>query len=556
MKKGKKRLITFVLACNLVAMNVCAAEINDITLNAGKIKVQGSSKDDIVSYKIYKNLSDGTDINNVCEIGEVKVSNGIFLFGFTMPKTIGGIETNGEYNLEIKDSVKKSLSFIYTGISYRQAFISELNSKTNENDIYTCFEGESSDQAYKNIVIMNNLGTDKEYYDLLDSNEKLKLAGLFLKEKGAGTLTEDNFSSIYNNAQFVQYLNKNTVTEGWLEKSDLSFENLKFKDIKDSNLKKWIVKILEQEKQYELYSEINKSYQIANVLYLLNNAKYTEYDKLIEKYNSEINIKDETYYITYESMTKPKKSSVNSKLKNLLATANACKVSEFKEKYKTAIDAIQNDNNKDVSGSTGGSSGGSGGGIALITPENINPTINVPKFTDLESVEWAKKAIEILASKGVISGYADNSFKPEQKIRREEFVKMVVSAKKIDLNKPSCTFSDVQQDKWYAEYVNAAFAQGIVSGVSEDTFGIGKEITREDMAVIISRLLPENDINNQDYTFADDKDISGYAKEAVYKLYNLNKINGVGNNLFGPKQIVTRAQAAKIIFDALVADNN
>ena len=113
-------------------------------------------------------------------------------------------------------------------------------------------------------------------------------------------------------------------------------------------------------------------------------------------------------------------------------------------------------------------------------------------------------------------------------------------------------FSDVAGGAWYAPYVNAAYQAGIIKGVSEKEFGIGKEITREDMAVIIARLKNYAGTEVQG-TFADEAGIADYAKDAVYSLYNAGKIAGVGNNMFGPKQIVNRAQAAKIIYDTLFA---
>ena len=136
----------------------------------------------------------------------------------------------------------------------------------------------------------------------------------------------------------------------------------------------------------------------------------------------------------------------------------------------------------------------------------------------------------------------------------EAFVKMVMSAARIDLDKPACKFGDVDQGKWYAQYVNAAYGEGVISGISETEFGIGKEITREDMAVIIARLV-DSEAAETTTDFADDADISEYARESIYKLYAAGKIAGVGNGRFAPKEIVTRAQAAKIIYDTLISGN-
>ena len=349
-------------------------------------------------------------------------------------------------------------------------------------------------------------------------------------------------------------MNKNTVTQAWLGESDLEFEGVKFQDA-DNELKNWILSVIDDGTVYSSYSDAEKKYREANVLYLLNNAKFTEYDALISKYDDAVGIKGETYYAAYINMPSLNQSNVNSAVKNALAVSKPMTKEAFKEVYKKAIEdekTAMNKKNSNAGGGGGGSS--SGGGVPVVVPEKTNPIAVVSDFTDIGGVDWAKDAIIALAKEGVVSGYEDKTFRPQQSIKREEFVKMVISAAHIDLNKPTCKFGDVEQDKWYAQYVNAAYGEGIISGISEAEFGIGNEITREDMAVIIARLV-NLDVAEADAEFADDADISEYARESIYKLYAAGKIAGVGNGRFAPKEIVTRAQAAKIIFDTLISGN-
>lgn len=84
-------------------------------------------------------------------------------------------------------------------------------------------------------------------------------------------------------------------------------------------------------------------------------------------------------------------------------------------------------------------------------------------------------------------------------------------------------------------------------------FGIGSNITREDMAVIAYRTavvcgLMEDGERESEFVFEDDAQISDYAKTAVYRLAEEEIINGVGDDYFAPKSNLTRAQAAKIIY--------
>lgn len=181
--------------------------------------------------------------------------------------------------------------------------------------------------------------------------------------------------------------------------------------------------------------------------------------------------------------------------------------------------------------------------------EYVAPT---GKFSDVKPSHWANEAVEALSEKNVVAGYEDNTFKPNNEITREEFVKLIVSALNIDTTSEDSGFADVDATAWYAPYVNAAYKAGLVSGKSENTFGIGQKITREEMAVIVRRAVSEIAEVREYAEFADEAEIAEYAKDAVKELYTAGLVNGLSETEFSPKTIVTRAQAAKIIYDALV----
>ena len=116
-------------------------------------------------------------------------------------------------------------------------------------------------------------------------------------------------------------------------------------------------------------------------------------------------------------------------------------------------------------------------------------------------------------------------------------------------------FSDVKSGAWYESYIASAYKNGLVSGVTENTFGVGKFITRQDMAVICYRVLEKKGIpsNERDFNgFQDEDTISDYAKEAVKELYILGMINGTGDGCFSPLLLATRAQSAVMIYNLLI----
>lgn len=193
---------------------------------------------------------------------------------------------------------------------------------------------------------------------------------------------------------------------------------------------------------------------------------------------------------------------------------------------------------------------GSAGGSSSVTPPTASPTEESTEkfeFTDLDEASWAKESIEKLLEKGIISESEDKKFNPNVNVKREEFIKMIVLATGILDNEAKCDFTDVNENKWYYPFVASAYQKGITNGRDDNSFGAGEYITREDMATLICRAFEGLEVLEDSELFADDESISAYAKEAVYTLKALNVINGMGDNLYAPKGIVTRAQAAKVI---------
>ena len=118
-----------------------------------------------------------------------------------------------------------------------------------------------------------------------------------------------------------------------------------------------------------------------------------------------------------------------------------------------------------------------------------------------------------------------------------------------DAERKAAGFSDVAKDSWYAEFIEKAYAMGIVSGMGDGTFGVGLSITRQDMCVMIYNAAKAAGITFEvsDDAFADDEKIADYAKEAVYALKQAGAVSGVDAENFAPQETATRAQAAKII---------
>ncbi len=207
-----------------------------------------------------------------------------------------------------------------------------------------------------------------------------------------------------------------------------------------------------------------------------------------------------------------------------------------------------------VGGGTGGSGSSGGTGLSNVGTAFPSSSTEVPtvgmKFIDLDTVPWAYEAISTLFDKGIIAGREETLFMPNDLITREEFVKLCVMIMGLEDDSFTNIFKDVNFDDWFCKYVNIATKNGLCQGTGNGEFGVGANIKREDIAVILNNVLKEKDVigDKTDAGFADEAMIDGYAKDAVNVLVNHGIINGVGDNMFAPQSPATRAEAAKMLF--------
>ena len=219
---------------------------------------------------------------------------------------------------------------------------------------------------------------------------------------------------------------------------------------------------------------------------------------------------------------------------------------------------------KKASTTTGGNDGTtSGGGPGIIAPGNTGalttPNTNTnykPDFQDLDSVEWARTAINGLAMRGMINGRDQYTFDPNANITRAEYCQILMGAINALNAKGESTFADVPSTAWYYNAVSVASQLGIVSGYGDGNFGPNDLITRQDMALMTYKTAQIMNKSlepvNAEITFEDSHEIADYAFEAVMTLQKAGIINGMTDTTFEPHSNATRAQSAKVIFDTFV----
>lgn len=172
-------------------------------------------------------------------------------------------------------------------------------------------------------------------------------------------------------------------------------------------------------------------------------------------------------------------------------------------------------------------------------------------FPDVKGSAWYYNAVTYCAEKGIFNGNKDGSFAPAKSITRAEFVVALANYSGEDITAQNCDrFSDVKASHWYYRAVAWAANQGIVSGTSDTTYSPAKQITRQELCVMLNNFLIYKgitDVADNSQPFADDAKIAAWAHEAVYIIKAAGIIAGMEDNRFEPRGNATRAQVAQIM---------
>lgn len=179
----------------------------------------------------------------------------------------------------------------------------------------------------------------------------------------------------------------------------------------------------------------------------------------------------------------------------------------------------------------------------------------VKTFKDVDAAYWAFEAIQSLVAKQIVSGVTTSEFDPKRIVSRAEFTALLVRALGLQAD-GQVLFTDVKSDAWYLSYVATAAKLGIVSGRSNDTFAPNATITREEMAVMVIRVLEVQSGKKIEpiagsIGFADASSVSKWAEGYVKTAVELGLLQGRGNNQFAPKGWMTRAESAQVIYTLL-----
>ncbi|MFR9296632.1 MAG: S-layer homology domain-containing protein, partial [Aedoeadaptatus pacaensis] len=165
----------------------------------------------------------------------------------------------------------------------------------------------------------------------------------------------------------------------------------------------------------------------------------------------------------------------------------------------------------------------------------------------------AEKYILSATPKGLFAGVSKDKFAPNDSITRGMLVSVLARLEGQDKKQTAANpFTDVKEGEWYANAVVWAAKNKIVMGYEDNTFKPNQKVTREEMAGILGRYIEGKKVP---YTldlkepFADQKMISKWALQPIDIVRHANLMQGRENNNFAPKASATRAELAKVMSD-------
>lgn len=167
------------------------------------------------------------------------------------------------------------------------------------------------------------------------------------------------------------------------------------------------------------------------------------------------------------------------------------------------------------------------------------------------SNHWAELAINEWRDKGIINGYENGAFKPQESITRAEFAKILSQVFGLTYTDTAKEFIDVKANEWYKTYIDAITAAGFMFGTDENFFYPNRSITREEAIYALSQAYHITSADSAD--FIDEASISTWALEAVDALATNQYINGYPDGTFRPQGALTRAEAVTLL-DKITAE--
>ncbi|WP_260846469.1 S-layer homology domain-containing protein [Paenibacillus polymyxa] len=179
----------------------------------------------------------------------------------------------------------------------------------------------------------------------------------------------------------------------------------------------------------------------------------------------------------------------------------------------------------------------------------LNSSTSV-KPSDLQG-HWAEKTVDTFSKLGIVNGYKDGSFRPDGEITRAEFSAIISRIFDISGGNQPVALNDIG-DHWAQDAITKLTAAGVLNGYEDGTFKPDQTIVRQEMAVILARILDLDRLKKDTSNEKSFTDLSAsFAADTIKQLAQAGVLSGISTSQFGPKYHASRAEALTAIYNAL-----
>ncbi len=193
--------------------------------------------------------------------------------------------------------------------------------------------------------------------------------------------------------------------------------------------------------------------------------------------------------------------------------------------------------------------------ISSLTNSTYSVVWNPVEFADVAN-HWAKDAVNDMGSRMIVTGVGSGNYTPDRSMTRAEFAAIMVRALGLEPGTGESGFGDVSSAEWYCGYIKTAALYGIIKGYSDGTFGPNDAITREQAMTMIARAMaltgPDSGLtdNMSDAllsAYTDSSAISAYARDSIAACLKISIATGTSTATLSPKADITRAEVAVMV---------
>lgn len=203
---------------------------------------------------------------------------------------------------------------------------------------------------------------------------------------------------------------------------------------------------------------------------------------------------------------------------------------------------------------------GNGNSWQAVSPETAARELGLPyasrcPFSDLTGEPALEEQVATLASYGLVSGYEDGTFRPQEAITRAEFCALLANALNLPAGGQAPAFSDTSAGAWYAPYVSAMASKGFIAGYEDGTFRPDDTITYQEIVTILSSVsawisMDGYELSQQPLTIGDWGKFHDCALWAQVPARNLTEL-GVTLDLSQPSAPADRGQATGLLYQLM-----